>query len=136
MLRRKLSRICSFLLVLHLLVYAILPNALGRTTLTHGIRAGASGSESKTVTGHPLWPGSRFTDEERNRALYRGLKFIYRTSLKHNNFDEYGSDYLWCFYTLSVTVKDERLRQMAREMGAERAARWRLTHKNLPSDAD
>jgi hypothetical protein len=136
MLKRRLVRTFSFLLVLQLSVCAILTNTFGRSTFKHGIRAGESGSKIRVATGHPLWPGARFTDEERNRALYRGLKFIYHTSLKHKNFDEYGSDYLWCFYTLSVTVKDERLRQMAREMGAERATKWRQDHKTLPSDAD
>lgn len=86
--------------------------------------------------GTPLWAGSRFTNLDRERALHRGLQFIYRTSLKARNFADYGSDYLWCFYTLSTVVEDERLRRMARQMGVERALHWRRLHRSLPPDAD
>jgi hypothetical protein len=65
----------------------------------------------------------------------RGLRFIYRTALDENNFAQYGSDYLWCFYTVGASVSDAGLRRMARRMGTERARRWRQTHRSLPSDA-
>jgi hypothetical protein len=84
----------------------------------------------------PLWPGSRFTETDRRRALLRGLQFIYRTSLDRKNFEEYGQDYLWCFYTLSVAVKDEAVRRAARRMGLERARVWRSQHRFVPADAD
>ena len=87
-------------------------------------------------TGRLLWPGTRFTDRDRAHALYRGLKFIYRTARDPDNFSEYGSDYLWCFYTLSATVQDENLRRMARRMGVERAHQWRREHRTLPPDAN
>jgi hypothetical protein len=83
-----------------------------------------------------LWPGSRFTEAYRKRALIRGLKFIYRTALKRQNFEDYGQDYLWCFYTLSVAVRDADVRRMARFMGIERARRWRSLHRFVPGDAD
>lgn len=80
----------------------------------------------------PLWPGSRFTEGHRARAVRRGLSFIYRTALDENNFDQYGSDYLWCFYTIGASVSDAGLRRMARRMGVERARHWRQTHRTLP----
>lgn len=86
--------------------------------------------------GTPLWPGARFTDLDRARALSRGLKFIYRTALNPRNFAEYGSDYLWCFYTLSTVLQDESFKQTARRMGNERARYWRRTHRSLPLQAD
>ncbi len=86
--------------------------------------------------GTPLWPGSRFTDLDRARALSRGLKFIYRTALNARNFADYGSDYLWCFYTLSASVQDEGFKQTAHRMGVERARYWRRTHRSLPLHAD
>lgn len=86
--------------------------------------------------GKPLWPGSRFTDLDRERALMRGLRFIYRTARSPQNFADYGSDYLWCFYTLSTAVEDERFKLTAHRMGAERALRWRQQHRSLPSHAD
>jgi hypothetical protein len=84
----------------------------------------------------PLWPGSRFTEADRERAVARGLRFIYQTALDESNFEEYGSDYLWCFYTLSASVADARTRREARRMGAERARHWRRTRRELPAGAD
>ena len=83
-----------------------------------------------------LWPGSRFTEADRKRALVRGLRFIYRTARTRKNFADYGQDYLWCFYTLSVAVRDADVRRMARAMGVERARRWRSLHRFVPADAD
>ena len=84
----------------------------------------------------PLWPGSRFTETDRKRALERALSYIYRTSLNRTNFASYASDYLWCFYTLSSVVGDQSLKQEARRMGLERALAWRRFHRSLPRDAD
>jgi hypothetical protein len=83
-----------------------------------------------------LWPGSRFTESDRERAIMRGLDFIYRTALNRKNFEEYGHDYLWCFYTLSTAVKDENVRRVARRMGLERARVWRREHQAVPAGAD
>ena len=84
----------------------------------------------------PLWPGSRYTEADRVRALQRGMRFIYRTALDKRNFAEYGHDYLWCFYTMGSSVKDSSLRRMAHEMGVERARQWRRDHPVLPENAD
>src|ERR1043165_1179527 len=79
----------------------------------------------KTGRGRALWPGSRFTKEERARAVRRGLRFIYRTALDRENFEAYGSEYLWCFYTISEGVSEAGGRRLARRMGLERARVWR-----------
>jgi hypothetical protein len=92
-------------------------------------------SEKKTRS-RPLWPGSRFTEADRQRAIMRGLKFIYRTSLQRQNFADYGQDYLWCFYSLSAAVKNAEVRRMARSMGIERARAWRRTHRWVSADVD
>jgi len=59
---------------------------------------------------HPLWPGSRFTEGDRASAIRRGIEFIYRTAMDQGNFGRFGSDYLWCFYEISATSADARLR--------------------------
>lgn len=87
-------------------------------------------------TSRPLWPGSRWTEAMRARAVRRGLQFIYGTALDEKNFREYGSDYLWCFYTLSEALRDPGARALARRMGLERARRWRQLHPSLPAGAD
>jgi hypothetical protein len=84
----------------------------------------------------PLWPGSNFTEADRRRAVLRGLQFIYRTALQRKNFEDYGHDYVWCFYTLSAAVKDVDVRRTARRMGIERARFWRRTHRFVSADAD
>ena len=94
----------------------------------------ASGQTPKR--GRALWPGSRFTEMERASAVRRGLEFIYRTALDRNNFEVYGSDYLWCFYTVGASVSDASVRRLAHQMGVERARLWRRTHRALPDDAD
>jgi hypothetical protein len=96
----------------------------------------ASATQRQRRRGHPLWPGARYTEVDRKRAIYRGMRFIHRTSLNKRNFDEYGHDYLWCFYTIGASTQDAALRRMARRMGVERARQWRRDHPALPEDAD
>jgi len=69
-------------------------------------------------------------------AVERGLDFIYRFACQPRNFFEYGSDLLWCFYLISSTSKNRRLRARARQMGKERARKWRQDYTSLPSDRD
>ena len=88
------------------------------------------------VSGRPLWPGARFTDSERARAIGRGVRFVFRNARIRANFDDYGSDYVWWFGAISNTVRDERLRQLARGMALDCARRWQRTHRALPADAD
>jgi hypothetical protein len=98
------------------------------------VKTTASSPQEKQAT--PLWPGSRFTDLDRAQALSRGLRYIYRIALNRHSFAHHGSDYLWCFYTLSVAVRDENLKLMAHRMGVERARYWRRLHRSLPRYAD
>ncbi len=72
----------------------------------------------------------------RDRAIRRGLEFIYRTACDEQNFEDYGYDYLGCFHCLVSTSKDESLVKMARQMGQERARYWRRQNAKVPEDAD
>src|SRR6266850_558793 len=69
----------------------------------------------------PLWPGARYTAAQRQRAIQRGLNYIYKVTRVKQNFDNYGADFLWCFHSLSATAKDPWLRDNALRMGRERA---------------
>ena len=107
------------------------------------LQAGAFGAlparparPSMSAAARPLWPGARYTEADRLRAIRRGLNFIYRTARDRANFADYGGDYLWCFYTLSAAVADPSVQRTARRMGLERARAWRRTHRALPADAD
>ncbi len=92
---------------------------------------------SRIAGRQPLWPGSRFTEADRARAIQRGLAFIYRTSIEAANFAQYGSDYLWCFYEIASTSADPQLRAQAEAMGRERAIEWRRTrHVDTSASAD
>ncbi len=79
-----------------------------------------------------LWPGARYTAADRDTAIERGLESIYRTASDRHNFADYGYDLLWCFYTISATAKNPKLRRVAREMGHERALAWRRVHATMP----
>ncbi len=83
----------------------------------------------------PLWPGARYTHEDRARAIRRGLNFIYRLAQKRKNFTEYGDDFLWCFYSLSATAADPWLKRNAWRMGQERARQWRRDNPRVRLDA-
>ncbi len=83
-----------------------------------------------------LWPGSRYTVADRDRAVHRGLAYIYRSASDPKNFSDWGHDLLWCFYTISATAKDPQLRQDAKRMGHERAEEWRRIHPTVPPEAD
>ena len=84
----------------------------------------------------PLWPGARYTSADRDRALERGLEFIYRVASDPKVFAEWGHDLLWCLYTISDTAKDAKLRETARKMGRERAMEWRRIHAAVPAHID
>jgi hypothetical protein len=84
----------------------------------------------------PLWPGARFSSDDRDRAIRRGLHFIYRLARNRRNFTAYGDDMLWCFYSLSATAADPWLKRTAWQMGQERARRWRRENPRVPANAD
>ena len=87
--------------------------------------------------GTPLWKGARHTSEERDRAVRRGLVFIYNSVARNpENFKQWGHDLLSAFYNIAVTSADPELRRMAREMGHERALEWRRLHPEVPANAD
>ena len=76
------------------------------------------------------------TDSDRQEAIRRGMEFIHGVAKRPRHFDEYGSDLLSCFYFIWRTSKEAGLRRQAREMGRERACRWRQSNARLPADAD
>src|ERR1700741_2621336 len=84
----------------------------------------------------PLWPDSRYTEADRLNATYPGLRFIYESSRNSAVFADYGSDFLWCFHSLSAATADSKFRSEARRMGEERAREWMRTHTHVPVDAD
>src|SRR5215213_10857838 len=77
-----------------------------------------------------------FKLKERERAIGRGMEFLYRVACDDEYFSLYGHDLLNCFYFISATSLDPALRQTARRFGRECARLWRRTHSSLPRDAD
>jgi hypothetical protein len=78
----------------------------------------------------------QFKIKERERAIRRGLEFIYEIACDDEYFDVYGHDLLNCFYFISKTSLDPALRHAARKMGRERARRWYEKYPSLPRQAD
>ncbi len=118
-----------------LLALALCPSLLFSTPSVHAFNSQTLRADVR-AGGRPLWKGSRFTEEDRARAVRRGMQFIYGTARDERHFGQYGSDYLWCFYSVGASVKDAAVRRMARRMGRERARAWRLEHRELPEDVD
>ena len=91
---------------------------------------------AKPAPSAPLWEGARYTHADKARAIRRGLDFVYRTAKDEKNYAEYGSDYLWCFYTIAATASDPDLKAQAGKMARERARAWRRIHPRVPNDVD
>ncbi|HYW41767.1 MAG TPA: hypothetical protein VE959_02845 [Bryobacteraceae bacterium] len=85
--------------------------------------------------GTPLWPGARHTVEERDRAVIRGLEFMYRFARQPDTFSDWGHDLLSAFYNIAVTSGDAELRRIAWGMGRERALAWRRLHSDVPPES-
>ena len=46
----------------------------------------------------------------RDEAIHRALNFLYKTAENEGSFERYGSDLLWCFYSIAHTPSDLKLR--------------------------
>jgi hypothetical protein len=84
----------------------------------------------------PLWPGSRYTEGDRSRAMLRALDYIAQSSRNPENFAASGGDYMYCFYELADTASDSRLRRAALVLGLESAKKWTKAHAALPAGAN
>jgi hypothetical protein len=73
--------------------------------------------------------------EDRHIAIERALSFLYTTASTESNVAQYGSDMLWCFYTISHTSRNPQLAAEAARMGRDLAIRWRKSHQHVPADA-
>jgi len=82
--------------------------------------------------GEALWPGARYTQQDRDAAVERGLQFMYKVASNPQYFPRWGPDLMFCFYSISSTARNERLREMALTMGQERARQWRREHETIP----
>ncbi len=84
----------------------------------------------------PLWPGARYTKEDRDRAVQRGFTFLYYFAHDPANFREYGTDLLSAFYNIAETSQNRELSRAAWSTGHERALEWRRLHPAVPANAD
>jgi hypothetical protein len=73
--------------------------------------------------------------EGRQAAIERALAFIQTVASNDTNFARYGSDMLWCLYSISHTSRDPQLASESARMGRELAGRWRNSHRHVPAEA-
>ena len=86
--------------------------------------------------GTRLWPGSRFSRQDRDQAVRRGMKFLYESIARNpRHFADWGHDLLSAFYNIAETSSDPALSDMAWRMGRERAREWRRMHPVVPAGA-
>jgi hypothetical protein len=73
---------------------------------------------------------------QRERAIQRGMEFIYSFARDPQNFAECGDNLLYFFKLVASTSRDENLRKVARKMGKERLRHWAHDRHSLPPNAD
>src|SRR5437763_1126339 len=72
----------------------------------------------------PLWPGSKYTEADRSKAMLRALDYIDRSASDPANFAAQGSDYLYCFYSIAATASEPELRAAAARIAPGYARKW------------
>lgn len=101
--------------------------------LTLVLQAGP-GAPPAPAQPQPLWAGARYTEQDRELALERGLRFIDSIASDPKYFSRWGGDMMFCFFTISNTAKSERLRTLAHTTGQAHARQWRRDNPEPPSD--
>ena len=87
--------------------------------------------------GRPLWPGARYSREQRDAEIRRGMIFIYNSIARNPEyFREWGHDLISAFYNIAVTSENPELRLMAWNMGHERALEFRRIHPAVPANVE
>ena len=81
----------------------------------------------------PLWPGSKYTEGNRSKALMRAIQYIDQSANNPKNFLDQGSDYLYCFYSIATTARDSALQTAAERMGRKYAKQWAKTSSKVPA---
>ncbi|MEP6570230.1 MAG: hypothetical protein ABJC10_10680 [Acidobacteriota bacterium] len=71
----------------------------------------------------------------RDRAIERGLDFIYRFGSKRDRFANYGSFLICCFALVGATSRDPKLRRLGRLRARQLFRHWSRLHRSLPSNA-
>jgi phosphatidate cytidylyltransferase len=82
-----------------------------------------------------LGPTLSLVSANRDRAVRRGLEFLYSTATNPQNFDTYGPDIIDAFQYVASTIANPELAAYARDLGRERALEWRRTHREVPVNA-
>jgi hypothetical protein len=105
--------------------------AFSLVPLAFSLLAGCGARENS-----PLWPGSKYTEGDRYRAMTRALAYIARSAGDPENFAASGGDYMYCFYSLADTAADSRLRRAALILGLDAAKKWTCSYSTLPPNAN
>jgi hypothetical protein len=83
----------------------------------------------------PLWPGSKYTEADKSRAMLRALDYIDRSARDPKNFAAQASDYTYCFYSIAATASEPELRAAAARMAHVYAKRWAQMEAIVPAGA-
>ena len=88
-----------------------------------------------TIMAAQLWPGSRYSTEDRDRAIQRGIQFLKSVAEDPRYAADNSEDLLWCFYTMSVAASDPRIRKTTGAIAYKLALDWQRLHPALPARA-
>jgi len=70
----------------------------------------------------------------RDKAIERGLDFIYRFGSTQECFANYGSFLICCFALVAATSRNPKLRSLGRERAKQLLRRWSQMHPVVPAD--
>lgn len=86
----------------------------------------------------PLWPGSPHTRGQRDGAVARGLRFIWKMAEDSEVFAEQADELIWALSSVATTTANTAVRETARAFGQRLAVRWRheTTFTWDPGDVD
>lgn len=68
--------------------------------------------------------------------MLRALAYIDQSASKPANFAVYGTDYLYCFYSIAASARDPELIAAAERIGRRVAKRWAASHAVVTAGAN
>jgi hypothetical protein len=82
-----------------------------------------------------LWPGSKYTEADRTRAILRAFHFIEQSAEVPENYRTQDSDFLYCFYSIAATAREPELRDAATRAARKYARKFAGIRVKVPPNA-
>lgn len=77
---------------------------------------------------HPLWPGSLYTYEDRDRAIMKGIVFLEKQSQNDTHFLQHARDYMLGMKLVAQSSHNHQIVTSASKVGKDMTERWSKAH--------